>query len=84
MSKKNKLIERLQSRPKDFTWDEAQKVMKLHGFQLLSASGSRRKFIHKKTRTKVILHEPHPQNILLPYVVDALLEGLRAAGEIES
>ena len=39
-------------------------------------------FIHAETRTKVRLHEPHPRNTLLPYMVDALLEGLTAAGEL--
>lgn len=57
--------------------------MKLHGFRLISVSGSRRKFVHEKTRVKISLHEPHPEKTLLPYVIDALLEGLRSAGEIE-
>lgn len=39
-------------------------------------------FAHKNG-TKVRLHEPHPQNTLLPYMANALLEGLNAAGELE-
>ena len=39
-------------------------------------------FVHDKTGLKVRLHEPHPQKTLLPYMVDALLDGLMEAGEL--
>jgi len=57
--------------------------MNLCNFQLQNKKGSARMFLHKGTRTKVRLHEPHPQNTLLPYMVGELLEGLRAAGELD-
>lgn len=84
MSKKTKLLLRLQERPKTFTWDEAVTLMKACNFDLMKApgGGSARRFIHKTTRVKVRLHEPHPQNTLLPYMLEALEEGLRNAGEI--
>ena len=40
-------------------------------------------FVHLTKRVKLRLHEPHPQKTLLPYMVAQLLEGLRAAGEID-
>lgn len=85
MSKKNKLIDRLRSRPKNFTWEETTKLMGLCGFKVFNArgGGAGRMFIHERTRQKVRLHEPHPHNTLLPYMVDQLIEGLLAAGEIE-
>lgn len=83
MSKKQKLIEKLKSGPANFTWDEAVKLTGLCGFDLRkTGGGSARMFVHRSTRTKIRLHEPHPQNTLLPYMVDALIEGLKAAGEI--
>lgn len=39
-------------------------------------------FVHDETRVKIRLHEPHPQNTLLPYMVEKLIEGLIAAGEL--
>jgi predicted RNA binding protein YcfA (HicA-like mRNA interferase family) len=83
VSRKDKLIEKLQGRPNNFTWDEAVKLMSACGFKLHNKGGSARMFVHVATRTKVRLHEPHPQPTLLPYMMDQLLDGLRAAGEIE-
>lgn len=40
-------------------------------------------FVHERTRVKVRLHEPHPQNTLHRYMVEILIDGLRSAGEIE-
>jgi predicted RNA binding protein YcfA (HicA-like mRNA interferase family) len=83
VSKKSKLIERLRQRPRDFTWDEACTLMKQCGFALRKKGGSARMFVHTKTKQKVRLHEPHPQNTLLPYMVEALVEALTNAGEME-
>jgi predicted RNA binding protein YcfA (HicA-like mRNA interferase family) len=82
VSKKDKLLEKLLSRPADFTWDEAVKLMKRHNFRLVKQSGSRRVFRHV-SGLKVFLHEPHPQNTLLDYAMERLIEGLRSTGEIE-
>ena len=54
------------------------------GFKLLNAQGggSGRIFRHVFTTQKVRLHEPHPQNTLLPYMIKVLIEALQTAGEI--
>ncbi len=36
MSKAEKLIEKLKSRPKDFTWDEMLKVLKYFGYEQMA------------------------------------------------
>jgi hypothetical protein len=84
VSRKDKLIEKLKSRPKSFTWNEATALMSACGFRLLNArgGGSGRMFVNETTRQKVRLHEPHPQNTLLPYMVEALIQALKDAGEI--
>ena len=83
MSKKNKLIARLQERPKDFTWSETCALMGACGFALKNRSGSRRLFIHSETKLKVGLHEPHSRPGLLPYELDLLIDGLTEVGEIQ-
>lgn len=78
MSKAEKLIERLKSKPRDFTWDEATRVLKYFGYQQISqgkTGGSRRKFINDEKRI-ISLHEPHPQNILKLYQLDIIIEHL--------
>lgn len=82
MSKKEKLLEKIFSRPANFTWDEAVKLMKQYNFELAKHSGARRVFKHT-SGLKIFLHEPHPQNTLLNYAMEKLIEGLKAAGEIK-
>ena len=82
MSKKTKLIDKLRSKPSDFTWDEATKLMGLCNFDMKNRKGSARMFVHRANKTKVRLHEPHPEPTLLPYMMDRLIEGLIVAGEI--
>lgn len=80
MGKANKLLERLKSEPKDFTWDEAIRVMKSCGFELHSGSGSRRRFYNEEKNLVVAIHEPHPQKILKTYQVKKLISALGEAG----
>lgn len=82
MSRKAKLLQRLSRRPRDFTWDEACSLMNACGFTLRRKSGSARLFVHSGG-TRVRLHEPHPRPALLPYMIELLIEGLRAAGELD-
>lgn len=85
MSKKAKLIQKLTSEPKGFTWADTKSLMISCGFKLVNArgGGSGRMFRNEATKQKVRLHEPHPQNTLLPYMIDVLIEALVIAGEIE-
>ncbi len=78
MSKIEKLILRLQSLPKDFTWEELKKVLKHFGYKEVSkgkTGGSRRKFVNNKGQI-ISLHEPHPQNILKAYQLEIVLKYL--------
>ena len=77
MSRKQKLIERLRSRPKDFTYDEARTLLGLCGFAEVPkghASGSRVMFINKTLDVSFRLHRPHPGNILKSYQVKEMFE----------
>lgn len=78
MSKIEKLIERLRSRPKDFTWNELIKILKHYGFEETGrgkTDGSRRKFANAHSQI-ISLHEPHPQNILKQYQLNIVIEHL--------
>jgi ribosomal protein L24E len=81
VSKAEKLLARARSNPKDFTWDEACRLMKHHGFTLKNHKGgsSARMFVHSSGQ-KVRLHEPHPSPIMLRYMIKLLLEGIEAIG----
>jgi hypothetical protein len=75
MGKKEKLIERLKSNPRDFTFEEMQTLLTYLGFELSNkgrTSGSRVKFI--KGDVAIILHKPHPRKELLEYQIKQVLE----------
>jgi hypothetical protein len=78
MSKIEKLIGRLKSRPKDFTWEEMTRVLKYYGYEEMpkgKTGGSRRKFINNK-KLIISLHEPHPKNILKAYQLEIIIQHL--------
>ena len=84
MSRKEKLVNRLQSRPKDFTWDELQRLLEGLGYEPAKqgkTGGSRRRFIHQ-TAVTITLHKPHPSNIIKMYVIDDVLNILKQEGLI--
>ena len=85
MSKKEKLINRLKTKPKDFTYNEAKTLLESVGFiesNKGKTSGSRVVFIESKSGLKVELHRPHPGNILKPYVIIGLIKILNELGVI--
>lgn len=79
MTKREKLIDRLLTKPRDFTWDELTKVLAGFGYKLISAGktgGSRVRFIHA-SYPPVILHRPHPKPILKRYQLEEIINLLR-------
>lgn len=85
MSKKEKLINRLKTKPKDFTYNEAKTLLESVGFVESNkgkTSGSRVVFIESKSGLKFELHKPHPRNILKPYVIIGLIKILNELGVI--
>ncbi len=82
MSKLDKLIARLSDKPKNFTWEEAVTLMKKCGFEIISNSGSRRKFFHREKDIVVCIHRPHPTNELKKYQLKDITNALKTAGFI--
>lgn len=84
MSKLEKEIERLKSKPKDYTYEEAKSLLNKLGFSEYNkgkTSGSRVRFINKNN-VKVDLHKPHPKNILKSYQIAKILTRLTERGEL--
>lgn len=84
MSSKDKLISRFLSLPSDFTWDEMNRLLVSLGYSLGNkgkTSGSR--VIYKrKERKPVMLHRPHPGNIIKEYALKQILNLLRDSGDL--
>ncbi len=83
VSKQDKAVERLISRPTDFSWDELQSLMKRFGYAMKTTGGSGRKFTRPDGGQSFVIHEPHPKSILKAYQVREFLAFLRQEGHIE-
>lgn len=84
MGTKDKLIERLKQKPKDFTFNEAERLLTMLGYVKSNkgkTSGSRILF-YKPDNLPVFLHRPHPQNTLKEYAVRQLITELIKNGDI--
>ena len=82
MSKNDKLLARLLSRPSDFTWDEMLRVFRQFGYEEQPAGktgGSRRAFVNTKTGGIICLHQPHLGNVLKQYQLRQLIQQLNLA-----
>lgn len=85
MSKIDKLLEKLLSKPKDFTYEELVKVLKYMEYEEVKKAktgGSRRAFIRQSTKHIIRLHKPHPGNLLKKYQIDYIIEELKNQGLI--
>ncbi len=82
MGKKEKLLARLQARPKDFSWSELQNLMRQLGYMEIEGRGSRRKFMNTETKRIVSLHKRHPDDTLLDYQVRDVLNFIEEQGDI--
>lgn len=82
MGQKEKLIERLRSRPKDFSFEEAETLLGYLSYTRSDkgrTSGSRVMFT-SPDHPSILLHKPHPRKELLAYQVRQLIEILEQEG----
>ena len=85
MGQKEKLIKRLKSKPKNFTFDEAETLLGFLSFfpdNKGKTSGSRIQCYNESRKSKIILHKPHPRKELLEYQVKQLIAKLEQEGLI--
>lgn len=82
MSSKEKLIARFLTFPSDFTFDELERLLTAFGYIQSNkgkTSGSRVIFKDKDGHP-IMLHKPHPGNIVKQYAVRQVLEELQSKG----
>lgn len=81
MGKKDKLINRLLKKPKDFTFDEMESLLVYFGYELKQGrTGSGVKFIKDGSNEVINFHKPHPSGVLKIYVLVQVIEKLRKDG----
>jgi hypothetical protein len=81
MSKKDKLIEKLLAKPKDFTFDEMVSLLSYLGYDLKQGgTGSGVKFIKEGSSEVINFHKPHPNGALKKYILEQVIEKLRRDG----
>ena len=76
MNKKEKLIKRFRTLPRDFTFEEVVSLFQNFGFELENkgaTSGSRIKFYNEADQNAYIMHRPHPSNIIKGYMMRDIL-----------
>lgn len=86
MSRKEKLLLKLLSKPKTFTYNELESLLRGFGYQEIEigkTSGSRAAFYNEKTKLIIRLHKPHPSNILKKYQLDLIEQELKNKGIIK-
>lgn len=86
MSKQDKLLKRLLSKPRDFTYQEAKTLLNQLGYienNKGKTSGSRIVLVNKKGK-KIELHKPHNTgNILKPYQIKIILKCIEEVEKYE-
>ena len=78
------MIQKLKSKPKDFTFDETETLLRYLDFVRFDkgkTSGSRVIFVSEE-HGSIMLHKPHPQKEMKAYQVKQLLETLEQEGLI--
>ena len=79
MGTREKLIERFESLPSDFTFDELERMLGFFGYRRSNkgrTSGSRVIFRNEKGFL-IMLHKPHPDNIVKGYAMKQVYEELK-------
>jgi hypothetical protein len=84
MARRDKLLLRFLSKPKDFTWQELVTLLEGLGYSKAAggkAGGSRVRFVHAD-HPPISLHRPHSRPVLKRYQVEQIEEVLRGEGLI--
>lgn len=82
MGQKEKLLRKLLTKPKDFTFSEAETLLGYFDYRRSDkgrTSGSRVIFV-SEAHAPILLHKPHPRKELLQYQIKELLAVLKQEG----
>lgn len=83
MSKKNKRLERFLLIPSDYRLEELIVFLKDYEYIVENrgkTSGSAICFYNEKTKKKIMIHRPHPGNIIKKYCIRIIKEHLEQEG----
>jgi hypothetical protein len=83
MSRHEKLVQKIKSNPKSFSFSELKNLLRGFGYTLDTGgktSGSRVAFIHSETKHIVRLHKPHPGDEMKQYQIKQVVRELRDRG----
>lgn len=84
MSSKQKMVKRLLSRPKDYTYGELKTLLGKLGYEEDNkgkTSGSRISFYNSRKQA-ISVHKPHPGNELKLYVINLVIDTLKRNGDL--
>ena len=85
MGTKEKLIERFTRLPSDFTFDELERLLIIFGYERSNkgkTSGSRVIFKDSQSHP-IMLHKPHPGNIVKAYALKQVYDELVTRGYLK-
>ena len=86
MSKYEKAKQRILLKPKDYTYTEVKYLLLQIGFEEYNkgrTSGSRVKFYRKSDNRVILLHKPHPGDVMKQGAVKQLVDYLVQIGELK-
>ena len=84
MGTKEKLVARFLNLPNDFTWEEMRRLLTALGYQPCNKgkTSGYRVIFKGEDRKPIMLHKPHPGNIIKSYVMKQVCEYLKNEGLI--
>lgn len=86
MSGLSKMKKRLQSLPRDYEYRELRTLLTRLGFEELNkgkTSGSRVKFFRQSDEVALLVHKPHPDNIMKVDYIKDIVEALKSVGSLD-
>lgn len=86
MSKAGKLLKMFLLKPKDFTFDELKRLLKVFGYEEMKTgrtSGSRVTFYNSELDDMIKFHKPHPSSIVKRCYLREIEQQLRDKGVIK-
>lgn len=85
MGTKEKLRERFLTMPSDFTFEELQRLLEGYGYEKCGKgrTSCSRVIFKNSAKRPIMLHKPHPGNIVKHYALKQVYDNLKEAGFIK-
>jgi hypothetical protein len=83
VSKREKLLKRFLSKPRDFAWSELVTLLNDFGYESAKGGktgGSRARFANNEIGVVITLHKPHSPSVLKGYQIDQIIAHLKDQG----